>query len=415
MSQIKKTELDLIVEAIEKAAKTAKVEPIQVTKAQVLKQGTVTDWTLRKYGGLAAVKGSEFPEEHKELAKIQELRTNKNYLAKVERQLGDKENFEKSILEAIEKTLKPTKFTPYTRPKKAKIKRAVTLVLSDLHIGSDIDKKETGALDFGKIEESRRLARITKEAMEYKEQYREETELNLLLLGDIVQNSLHDPRDGAPLAEQIARGIHLLSQSIYHLARSYPKVTVYCNTGNHGRNTARHHGRATNQKWDSMETILYYALKKVFQKVENVTFNIPMTPYLTYDVFGKKIFASHGDTVFNPGYPGKSINVGNLEEQTNRINASLKDSHEYSAFIVGHVHTASITHLGNNSVMLTNGAMVPSDAYAVSIGLLENNCGQWIFESVENFPVGDCRFLRVTEKDDKNKELDKIIEPFDTL
>ena len=84
-------------------------------------------------------------------------------------------------------------------------------------------------------------------------------------------------------------------------------------------------------------------------------------------------------------------------------------------FVVGHVHTASVTHLSNGAVMMTNGAMVPSDEYAVSIGLFENFCGQYMFESVKGYPVGDCRFIRVSKVDDQNKELDKIIKPFDEL
>jgi predicted phosphodiesterase len=199
------------------------------------------------------------------------------------------------------------------------------------------------------------------------------------------------------------------------LSKNFPKVNVYFATGNHGRSTARHHGRATLQKWDSLETVIYYALKTVFANAPNMNFTLPLTPYVSYEVFNKKVFASHGDTVFNPGYPGKSINVGNLEDQTNRINASLKDDSEYSVFVVGHVHTASVTHLGNNAVMITNGALVPTDGYAASIGLLESNAGQMLFESVKDFPVGDTRFIRVSSKDDNNKELDKLIKPFESL
>jgi hypothetical protein len=65
--------------------------------------------------------------------------------------------------------------------------------------------------------------------------------------------------------------------------------------------------------------------------------------------------------------------------------------------------------------MITNGALVPTDGYAASIGLLESNAGQMLFESVKDFPVGDTRFIRVSSKDDNNKELDKLIKPFESL
>ena len=197
-----------------------------------------------------------------------------------------------------------------------------------------------------------------------------------MLLGDIIQNQLHDPRDGAPSAEQCGRAIHLLTQAIGQFSASFPSVEVFCNTGNHGRNTGRHHGRAVNQKWDSLETIVYYAIREACKNLKNVKFTIPKTPYVVYEVFGKKIFATHGDSVLNVGYPGKAINTGRLETQVNRFNASLSDKDEYSVLVVGHVHTASITHLSNGAVTITNGALVPVDEYAVSIGLMETTSGQ---------------------------------------
>lgn len=407
-----KEELNAIKAAIIEAATAEGIHPSQLTKAQLMKHTDVTDWELRKFGGLANIKNANFAIEEKKLAEIQDMKAVRAYISKLEKEAGNLESLQNRIMEELKTVVKPLKINSYKRQNKSRIKRNVNLVLSDLHIGSDITKAETGVLDFGRLQESRRLAKVFKEAIEYKEQYRDETELNVLLLGDIIQNSLHDMRDGAPLAEQVARAIHLLSQGFMHLAEHYPKVRVYCATGNHGRNTGRHQTRATHQKWDSIETIIYYALKTVFDKVENVEFHIPLTPYVTYEVFGKQVFATHGDTVFNPGMPGKNIQVSNLEEQTNRINASLLDDKEYAVFVVGHVHTGSITHLGNNSTIFTNGPLVPSDDYAVSIGLLEGNCGQWMFESVDGYAVGDCRYIRVEQKDDENESFDKLIKPF---
>ena len=35
-----------------------------------------------------------------------------------------------------------------------------------------------------------------------------------------------------------------------------------------------------------------------------------------------------------------------------------------------------------------------------------------MFESTPGFPVGDCRYIKVGEQDDKNKKLDDIIKPW---
>lgn len=405
-------ELKTIIDAIKSAAKEHEVRPQLVTKTMIFDK--VNDWSLRKCGGLSGILKAHFPQEDKDLGSISKTKSQASYIQKLEKALGEKIISDEKSLKVFNSLTLP-KFKEFKRKNNKKINRAVNLVLSDLHFGSDISKRETGGLDFGKVEEARRLARIVQEVIEYKPQYRNETELNVILLGDMIQNQLHDARDGAPMAEQVCRAIHLVSQALIHFSNHFPKVTIYCNTGNHGRNGVRHHKRAVNQKWDSLETIVYFALKDAFKNVKNIKFELPLTPYVTYEVFDKKIFATHGDTVLKPGYPGKAINVGSLENQINKINATLNDNAEYSVFIVGHVHTASTTHLANGAVMITNGALVPSDEFAVSIGLLENSCGQYLFESVPGFPVGDMRFIRVNSKDDKNKELDKIIQKFSGL
>jgi len=294
-------------------------------------------------------------------------------------------------------------------------KRILNLVLSDLHFGADLNKEETGVSNYGTIEESRRLASVVKEVMDYKIDYRDNTELEVLLLGDLIQNQLHDARDGAPVAEQCCRAIHLLTQAISQFATAFKSVRVRCSSGNHGRIMSRHKNRAVNQKWDSYETIINYAIKNALKDLDNVEVFIEKTPYTIYKVFGHKILATHGDTVLEPGYPGSAINIKQLENKLNKINAALSDKDEIKVAVVGHVHIASQTFLPNGSVMVTNASLIPSDEYGVSLGGLESNTGQMIFESTKEFAYGDSRFIRVSELNDEDSSLDKIIKPWRSL
>jgi predicted phosphodiesterase/uncharacterized protein YbaA (DUF1428 family) len=295
--------------------------------------------------------------------------------------------------------------------KKSKTKRDLHILLSDHHYGSDLKKEEVG-IDFGTVEESRRMAFIVKEVCEYKIEHRNETKLHVHLLGDMIENKLHDPQDAAPLTEQVCRAIHILSQSIAHFGENFKEVEVHCTTGNHGRSLSRHQKRATSAKWDSIETVIYYALKHALSNYKNVTFNIPKTPFYVVNSLGSNLFATHGDTVINPGNPGKSINMANLEKQINRINASVKDVNEYKVVVMGHVHISSVTTLNNGVTIITNGPLCPPNGFANSIGILEGDCSQTLFETVEGYPVGDIRFIKVGPKQDKNKALDKIIKPW---
>lgn len=308
-------------------------------------------------------------------------------------------------------SFKETKVKPSER-RSAAVKRELNVLISDTHFGSDLDPRYVPH-KYGTVEEARRLAYVTKQVAEYKRQYRSETKLRIHLAGDIIQNQLHDKRDGDIGAAQVARAIWLLDQMIHVLAPEFPAgIEVDVATGNHGRNTGRHVERATYEKVDSLETMIYFAVKTSTKHLKNVTFNIPRKPYIAYESFGAKCFGTHGDTVLNPGYPGSSVNVKSLETQINRINASLENADEYKLFFVGHVHVGMMLHMNNGSTLITNGALIPSDQYSTSIGLFESQCGQWMWESVPGHVVGDSRFILVTPEIDKDSSLDKIIQPF---
>lgn len=292
------------------------------------------------------------------------------------------------------------------------VDRHLNLVLSDLHFGAMLDNREV-PLAYGPTESARRLAAVVLQACHYKTQYRKNTSLNVFLIGDIIQNSLHDLRDGAPLAEQTCEAIYLLSQAIAYLSNHFKKVNVYCATGNHGRLKSRHPQRATNQKWDSVETIIYYSVKTACANLKNVEFSIPRTPFVTWESFGMKGFATHGDNTFNPGFPGKAVNVGMVEHQINRINAALPDAEEYKVFVTGHVHTPCVVKVSNGARLITNGSLVPTDQYGISIGIHESPCAQVMWETVPGKMVGDIRFIDLEESHDKDSSLDKVIKPFE--
>lgn len=298
------------------------------------------------------------------------------------------------------------------KPSKQVLPKTHTLVLSDLHIGADLKADETGSDEFGRLEESRRLAQIIKSAVQYKQDTRKQTHLEVLLLGDIIENQLHDPRTGAVLSEQACRAIHLLGQAIGYLSNHYPSLSVRCSPGNHGRLTSRHPGRAIHQKFDSLETIIYYALKAACSKIKNCNFFIPKTPLSSYEVYGKKIGITHGDTVFRPGNPGSGINVKALEQQVNRLNAALPDRQEYSAIIYGHTHTPHLVHLLNGCMIVGNGSLPPPDHYAVSMGIMETANGQWIIESTPQDVISDMKLLKSGKQYDLDESLDQVIKPW---
>lgn len=322
------------------------------------------------------------------------------------------ELFTQALERYLPKTVNVPKYDP--KSKKSPTDRILNVMWSDLHFGANLDEREVGS-QYGSVEEARRMAAIVQQTASYKPQYRKNTELYIHLLGDVIQGQLHDARDGAALAEQMARSIHILVHAVAFLSSQFKKVSVFCTTGNHGRNTSRHKDRAVNQKWDSNETIIYYAVKTAVASLPNVTVTIPMTPYYEYEAFGMRGFMTHGDTVLKPGFPNKSINVAGLHTQVNDINSKHSLDKRFSLFGCGHVHVASDVTLPNGEVVVTNGALIPADAYAKSIGIMSSTCCQQMWETVPGIMFGDHRRINVNEKTDKDATLDKIIPPFKGL
>lgn len=303
------------------------------------------------------------------------------------------------------------KITPkgYARKRGSKTTARITnLFLSDLHVGATLDAREL-AEGFGWTEAARRLAYVTLQAAEYKTQYRDRQALNVLLNGDVIEGLLgHDQADGAPLTEQCIAFLQYMGALLAHLAAAYPSVTVWCEPGNHGRNKLRHEGRATNQKWDSTETILYVALKMMAARLENVAFQIPRSPAAVVPLFDKAMLLTHGDTHLKLGDPDTKAKT--YEVELNKINGTLRYGRHIDLLAVGHFHKGRLLALKRADV-LVNGALVPPNGYAETEGY-DTACGQWIWESVPGYALGDSRFVRVGPTQDADATLDKVIKPF---
>lgn len=297
---------------------------------------------------------------------------------------------------------------PPIKQKKADNKKVVaSLLLSDLHFGSMLGPEV--AFPYGAVEESRRMGAVVQQTVEHFGDVADQ--LNLYVLGDVIQNQLHDMRDGAPLAAQVAAAIHYLTQTIEKLNETFPVIHVYTSTGNHGRFTSRHKERAVHQKWDSLEQVVYYSLSKVFEKRKSVTVHLNKQHYTCHSVLGHYVFATHGDTIMNVGSPNNTINVKGVESIINRISANFQQKPKL--FLCGHTHSPLFHVMNSGARLLMNGALVPSDEYAATLGWLTTTSGQWGWLTSESKPCFNVQFLEVNQKDDHNAELNKIITPYD--
>ncbi len=295
-----------------------------------------------------------------------------------------------------------------TKRRSTPAKRSVCLLLSDLHLGAELDSLDE-PMPFRAVEEARRLEYVVRQALDYKPQYRDHSELVLLINGDIIEGALmHDMRSGAPLAEQKVIFWRYFRSIIGLCAQQYPSVRVFCQPGNHGRDLVRHAGRATARKWDGHEWEIYQGLMMMCSGLANVSWQIDFRAVSIVDLYGSALGLSHGDTEIKLGHPdtASAKNAAALD----RINATRLYGIEFAAWAFGHFHTPR--YHPRNPRVIYNGALVPPNGHARTSGYVGEPCGQWLWEAVEGYPIGDLRFVEVGPAQDHDQNLGTLVEPF---
>jgi UDP-2,3-diacylglucosamine pyrophosphatase LpxH len=404
-------------------AKKLNTDPSLISKAEYytteISCDKPSEWQLRQLGGFYNAQNLMFPPQ-KDVVMTSASKMVRGFRNKLENRYGKEIFLKEEFLSVFKEVMaaNPIKLHRPVKPKKSnkKLSRSLVVHFSDTHYGCNIDSKEVDNLNaFNWTIAARRSAFLMDQAVKYKPQHRDETELVILINGDIIAGVIHDQEWGVDLlTTQFAGALSIFGQAISYGAQHFKKVRVICTPGNHGR--AMHKSnkdRATSHKWDSYENMIYIALREMFKdKYKNVSFEIPESPYAIATIQGHKFMITHGDTVINVGNPGRNLNMRSINEQINRANSQLIPGEEnFAAIVVGHVHVSTIQETDSGTMLLINGTLSGLDPYAHSLGIYSKNATQQIFEVVPGHPVGDIRMIRLKNADNL-KELDKIIKPF---
>lgn len=293
---------------------------------------------------------------------------------------------------------------------KAPAEETYHVVISDDHFGSDIKVAHTGILPYGTVEEARRLASVARQLIQRVKDKRK-SDLIIWMLGDIIENRLHTPKDGEIISRQIMRAMKLLTQFIRVLAPYFRHITVVGQTGNHDRLVNVDPKRAIVDKSDSAATIIYYAVMNACDNLGNISWEVPETPYSIKKVYDFRFLGTHGDTFFAVRNTSKTIPIGDLVNAANNYNAALDTEDRINAFIFGHHH--SYSHTAPSDDFIFNSPLTPPNAFGQVVGASpKSQCGQMMFVSVPDNPVYYSALLRVGKKDDKDASLDELIKPF---
>lgn len=358
--------------------------------------------------------GDETPTRA-ELGERRSVQRDLLYARRLERMVGDAEHWTDRVSRAV---LDGLARMPHVRaparhaPPSYVGDREVVVLLSDTHYGQIIDPREVPGSRYGWREAARRTAFLVREAASYKPAHRDRTTCRLLLCGDLIEGELRGPsRDSYDLTTQICGALAILSGAITYLREHFSRVDVVCATGNHERWPHQAH-RAITRKHDGIGHVMYYALSRIFERDQGVTWAIPKSPYTTWQTPGGVTCAiTHGDTVINAGSPAKTVHVHKIAEELRKMNAARAQRGEdpIRALALGHYHVPLRVALDDGADVVVNGCLGGTAAYAQGgYGVHGSRPAQCIWESTARHPVGDLRVVEVA-RGDEDAGLDAVI------
>lgn len=413
--------IKLFIKSMKQIAKELDKDPSEVTPSQFWSTDAfdLPEWEIRRVGGFKNLQSLYFPKTEENIVVKKTGALLKERVTKVQNELGTRRLIAEELTQNLKDIVNEIDFKihkPLPKSKKSTkdAERTIVAHLSDTHYGCNIDRSELGGLnEYNWTIAARRSALFFQQIVNYKPQYRDKTEVVLLVNGDIIAGMIHNQEWFVDLlTTQFAGTLSILTQGISYLAQNFKQVRVVMTPGNHGRSMHKaDSGRGITHKWDSYETQIFIAVREVLKaKCPNVQVDIPDSPFAIFKAQGHTYFVTHSDTVINVGNPGAALNMKSINNQINKLNASeLGGDAKFDAVICGHIHTPTLQLMESGCMLVLNGCLSGLDPYALSIGIFDSNPTQQLFEATDKHAVGDVRFIQVKEAD-KDTSLDKVIE-----
>lgn len=335
MSKKKEINLEEVKRAVKTAAKLGDVHPSKVSISMLNGiNSAITDWSLRRFGGITGIR-KYFPVNDKDLGVIKDQKETQKYITKLEAQVGEKINFEDMVLKTIDTALRGLKPQRYKIPKvkisKKKIRMAMELMLSDIHFGK---KTKNFNLAILKV----RLTKLTAtflDMLKDKEKHGYDvSEIILALIGDIIESyTMHGTESALGCEFGNSKQVQEATDALFDLvilpiAMTGKKIHIPAVAGNHDRTEKN---RTFNYPGENYVTwIIYNTLKKYCELsgLKNITFDVPVDSYTTYDLFGKHtILYEHLDNVGSPTKAALDTLIKKRERQINKRIAMLRGGH----------------------------------------------------------------------------------------
>ena len=294
-------------------------------------------------------------------------------IKKLNIQLGDRQEFERSVVASIVASEPYPKFR-YTAARKKDNPIVAVLNLSDWHIGEVIQKNETeGFGEFNFDIAQRRAFSIVNDFLQWCEVNRKFyniEEVVLSVLGDFVSGDIHDEllrTNEFPLPVQTAKAGLLLGE-VYRIIAPHFKV-VTCNevfADNHGRLVKKPQNKQAGD--NNMNYLVYTIANASSEKCHNIKINAGQGMKMITKINGKGFLLEHGHAIRGGamGIPFYGFARMRGKEAIRRMNTDK--SFEY--WQIGHFHSPTMLE----KYMLVNGSLSGTSEYDHAAGRYAEPC-----------------------------------------
>lgn len=255
------------------------------------------------------------------------------------------------------------------RPKKERGRQhhgTIVSHLSDTHYGERVVASEIGGynsydMEVAEIRTRRFFERTIKVARNYLAGVKYDGAV-LPLGGDLVSGDIHEElkeTNELSVFRVVETVIPWLAAGVQMFQEEFGRVHVVSAPGNHGRNskTPRHKKRSEN----NADTHLAHMLAREFREVEDVTFDIPDSPDVDFDLYGYRFSVEHGD---NLKFNGTS-EIGSLGPVKRGTLRKTKKRQEmgspFKYLLLGHFHQYIPAYTQG---FVVNGSLKGYDEYA---------------------------------------------------
>ncbi len=242
------------------------------------------------------------------------------------------------------------------------------LSLSDWHLGSRINKEETGGSNTFDAEVARtrtkRLIVAVKDLALAHMANPQYPGMVVAISGDIINGAIHDElaetNEMAP-QQQFLFAEELLIWVLNELHSDFGKLFVPCVIGNHGRDTTR--PRFAGAAHHSYEWNLYHQLRIHFRGNQHIRFHIPDETDACYKILDHRFHQTHGDNLGVKGGDGIIGAIGPIARGAFKVGRSeAQIDRPFDTMILGHWHT--YMPRGDAIPVTVNGCLCGYNEYA---------------------------------------------------